>query len=172
MKRKKIIIVLFCMILLGIILYFSCRKRPKEISLKNKIYVMELTLNSDLPTYLMEKVTLTEQEKENYFIYKPYLDYDMLLTDPNDAPEYMYITNIVINDGSYNVLGLSIGDDIENVKKTMTQYGYMIDIFYLPYFLYKKGDICIWIDMTSDNHIEEMTIFLHRNTLINRIYFE
>lgn len=166
MKRKKIIIALFGIILLSIILYFSCRKRPEKISLKNKIYVMELTLNSDLPTYLMEKVPLTELEKEHYFIYQPYWDYN-----PNDDPEYTYITDIFIDDDNYNVLGLSIGNDLEKMEKTMKQYGYMRDFFYPAYLVYKKGDIHIWLEMTSDNHIEQMTILLHRNTL-KRIYYD
>ena len=171
--KKRRIIVLFSMILLGWILFLSCFKKPKEMSLKNKLYVMELTLNSDLPVYLLEKVYLTEEEREDYFNYDPYLDYDMIIPYPNDdAPEYIFITQIVIDEGNYNVLGLAIGDDIEKVKKIMKQYGYIKDIFYLPHLLYKKGDICIWIVMTSDNHIEAMKVYLHRNTLINRIYFE
>lgn len=161
MKKRKIIIVLFIIILLGRILFLSFCKSPRKLNLKNKFYVIEITLNSDLPTYLMEKVPLAELEKEHYFIYQPYLDYI-----PNDDPEYTYITDIFIDDDNYNVLGLSIGDDLEKVQKTMSQYDYMRDIFYPYYLIYKKGDIRIWIEMTSDNHIEQMTILLHRNTLI------
>lgn len=74
-----------------------------------------------------------------------------------DDPD-MYIILISIYSNNYNVLGLSIGDDLEEIEKTMKQYGYMIDIFALPYLSYKKGDIYIDVDMSSDNHIEKITV--------------
>jgi len=123
MKRRKIIIALFSMMLLNIILYFSCHKRPEEIGFKNKLYLRELSLNSDLPMQLMEKVDLTEQERKEFSIDNPYF---VQITEdttaygrpyPYDNSEKIYITNLFIYDENYNVFGLSIGDNIEKAKK-------------------------------------------------------
>ena len=164
MKRK--IIMLFIIILLGRILFLSFYKNPEEINFKNKFYAIELTRNSNLPMQLMEKVDFSYRENEEYSIYtSPYSDFfieipqctDMIFPYEVDDPD-MYIILISICSINYNVLGLSIGDDIEKMKKTMKEYGYMIDIFALPYLSYKKGDIHIDVDMSSDNHIEKITV--------------
>ncbi len=165
MKRK--IIILFIIILWGRILFLSFCKNPEEINFKNKFYAMELTHNSNLPMQLMEKVDFSEQESEEYSIYSsPYSDFfigilqgaDVVSPYAVDDPD-MYIILISICSNNYNVLGLSIGDDIEALEKTMKQYGYMRDLFRLPYLSYKKGDIHIDVDMSSDNHIENIAIY-------------
>ena len=171
MKRK--IIILFIIILLGWILFLSFCKDTEEVSFKNKFYAMELTHNSDLPMQLMEKVDFSERESEEYSIYSsPYSDFfieisqgaDMIPPYAVDDPD-MYIILISIYSNNYNVLGLSIGDGLEEIEKTMKQYGYMIDIFALPYLSYKKGDIYIDVDMSSDNHIEKITVSYLRYSL-------
>ena len=159
MKGK--IIILFIIILLGRILFLSFCKNPEEINFKNKFYLTELTHNSNLPIPLMEKVDFTEQENEDFSIYTAYSDtmfYDRYTPYPADDPNNMYIILIFIDSDSYNVLGLSIGDNLEEIEKTMKQYGYMRDIFRLPYISYKKGDIHIRFDISSDNHIEKIRI--------------
>lgn len=159
MKRK--IIIFFIIILLGRILFLSFCKNPEEINFKNKFYLTELTHNSNLPIPLMEKVDFTEQENEDFSIYTAYSDtmfYDRYTPYPADDPNNMYIILIFIDSDSYNVLGLSIGNDLEKIEKTMKQYGYMRDIFRLPYISYKKGDIHIRFDISSDNQIEKIRI--------------
>ncbi len=166
MKRK--IIILFIIILGGRILFLSFCKAPEEMNFKNKFYLMELTHNSNLPIPLMEKVDFTEQENEDFSIYTAYSDamfFDRYNPYPHDDPDNMYITNIFIYSRNHNVLGLSIGDDLEEIEKTMAQYGYMRDLFYLPDILYKKGDIHIGFDVSSDNHIEEIRIYYYRFSL-------
>ena len=109
MKRK--IIMLFIIILLGRILFLSFCKNPEEINYKNKLYLTELTHNSNLPIPLMEKVDFTEQEREDFSIYTAYSDtmfYDRYTPYPADDPNNMYIILIFIDSDSYNVLGLSI----------------------------------------------------------------
>ena len=163
MKGK--IIILFIIILLGRILFLSFCKAPEKINLKNKLYLTELTHNSNLPIPLMEKVDFTEQENEDFSIYTAYSDamfYDRYNPYPHDDPDNMYITNIFIYSHNHNVLGLSIGDDLEKIEKTMKQYGYMRDIFCLPDISYKKGDIHIGFDVSSDNYIEEIRIYYLR----------
>ncbi len=172
MKRK--IIILFIIILLGRILFLSFCKNPEEINFKNKFYAMEITHNSNLPIQLMEKVDFTEQENEDFSIYTAYSDamfYDRYNPYPHDDPDNMYITNIFIYSDSYNVLGLSIGDDLEEIEKTMELYGYMRDIFYLPDISYKKGDIHIGFDVSSDNHIEEIRISYLRLSLYDLLVY-
>lgn len=172
MKRKRVMILLG-MILGGMVLFLSHWKSSEEMGLKNKLYVMELTCNSDLPIQLMKKIDLTEKEREDPFTY--YDSYFFQFAEDTTAyvgtypyPYYksknVYIYLISIHDDNYNVLGLSIGDDIEKVKKIMKQYGYIKNIFYLPYTSYKKGDMHIDFDMTLDNHIEKMTISVYRDT--------
>ena len=165
MKIK--IIILFIIILLGRILFLSFCKNPEEINFKNKFYAMELTRNSNLPMQLLEKVDFAERESEEYSIYSsPYSDFFIGIPQGADAvppcatydPD-MYIICISIYSDNYNILGLSIGDDLEEIEKTMKEYGYIIDIFTLPYLSYKKGDIYIDVDMSSDNHIEEIAVY-------------
>ncbi len=174
MKRRKIIIALFSMMLLNIILYFSCHKRPEEISFKNKLYLRELSLNSDLPMQLMEKVDLTEWEKENFFINPD--SYVVQIAEntkayvrsyPYGDSENIYITLIYIYDNNYNVLGLSIGDNLEKLEKTMKHYGYMRDISEPFNITYKKGEVYVRFYMSSDNYIEEICVFCYRHTLYN-----
>lgn len=168
---KRNIIIFFIIILLGRILFLSFCKNPEEISFKNKLYLRELSLNSDLPMQLMEKVDLTEQERKEFSIDNPYL---VQITEdttaygrpyPYDNSENIYITNLFIYDEHYNVFGLSIGDDIEKAKKTMKKYGYMRNIFFIPDVAYKKGDVRIRFETSADNHIEEIIVSCYRYTL-------
>ena len=171
MKRK--IIMLFIIILLGRILFLSFCKTPEETNFKNKLYAMEITHNSNLPMQLMEKVDFLERESEEYSIYSSPYSYFFIgiLQGAEVIPPYavddpdMYIILISIYSDNYNVLGLSIGDDIEKVKKTMKEYGYMRNIFTLPYFSYKKEDIYIDVVMSSDNHIEKIVVSYFPYTL-------
>jgi len=173
MKRK--IIILFIIILLGRILFLSFYKNPEEINFKKKFYAMELTRNSNLPMQLMEKVDFSERESEEYSIYSsPYSDFFIEIPQGTDMvppcatydPD-MYIICISICSNNYNVLGLSIGDDLEEIEKTMKQYGYIRDIFVLLYLSYKKGDIYIDVDMSSDNQIEEIAVYYLQYSLLD-----
>ena len=172
---KKRIIILFIIILLGRILFLSFCKNPEEINFKNKLYLTELTHNNNLPIQLMDKVDFTEQERKEFSIYTAYSDVifglDRYNPYPHDDPDNMYIILIFIDSDTYNVFDLSIGDDFEKARETMKQYGYVREFFDFPYNTYKKGDIQIGFDLSSDNHIEKIRIAYLRYSLYDLLVY-
>lgn len=169
---KQVIILLFIIILF----LFGCSK-SKEMSFTNKLYVQELINNSNLSIQLMKKIELTEEEKAFYAV-PTYYDDDSIYGEieglgfsypSHEKNSDVYITQITIYTDKYNILGLTIGDDFDKVVHTMEQYGYSRDLTKIPNFVYKKGELHVRVDMTPDNHIEEITVSVYQNRLIDTI---
>ncbi|MCM1083691.1 MAG: hypothetical protein NC428_09460 [Clostridium sp.] len=156
MKRLIIPILIMALFLSG------CEKK-KEIGFVNIVYVMEITLNSDLPIQLLRKIELTDKEREDYNSESPYWDEKNINREiegfgfpyPNrhSNKSDIYITEVTIYVNKYNILGLTVGDDRKKIDTTMEKFGYTLAFDEESHFGYKKGEFTISFSYGSKPYV-------------------
>ena len=154
----------------------------EEIYNENIPIVETINNNSNLPLTYLSKYDETNAHLQNYEKINNYMSIDFQNDDiefsyygyPNDESE-KYLGSISLLTNKYNILGVTIGDDIEQAVAKIQEYGFKLDSnsnYYIS-LTYEDFTIDISEDFENEqgNHIIG-TIELHAESeyLGNNVY--
>lgn len=162
---KKIALVLCLALILCIT---GCGKESTTVSSADEKAAKEITENSKLSIDLLEKVELDEKQREKVKADQPY--YSEKSEDKIEGfgfpfPEEnsdVYITQITVHSKDYNILGLTVGDKLKKVKKTMKEYEFKRNKDYPSYYIFDKGSAHISVRFDSNQKVEMITVSIAR----------
>lgn len=130
--------------------------------------IIELKNNSELSIELLKKIPLTAEERKEYAPDVPY--HDEASNEDIEALGFPYpenesdicITQIFLHSDKNQVLGLTVGDDIEKINEVVEKYGYITNISSEEYLEYYKGNVHIIMDLDTDHRITQLTVAVTR----------
>lgn len=185
MKNKKvyilgiIVFIIIVIITIGIIVSNTISK--KNIN-ENFEIANIINNNSYLPIQYMSKYNKTDTKFQEYQKIDNYMSIDFNNNDisfsyygyPNDQSE-KYLGEISILTNQYNILGITIGDDIESSITKLQNYGFKLektDANSLVILNYKDYTIELETDITNNSNAVIKTLHLKINSkyLGNLVY--
>lgn len=154
----------------------------EEIYNENIPIVETINNNSNLPLTYLSKYDETNAHLQNYEKINNYMSIDFQNDDiefsyygyPNDESE-KYLGSISLLTNKYNILGVTIGDDIEQAVAKIQEYGFKLDSNSNYYISLTYEDFTIDISEDFENEQENHiigTIELHAESeyLGNNVY--
>ncbi len=165
MKNKNVIIlgilVVAAIVVIAIIVFISSNRGNNNM--ENMEIMNIINNNSKLPVKYMSKydsadTNLNKYDKLNNFMSNDYKNKDISFRYygyPNDESEY-YLGEIVLLTNKYNILGVTIGDNMKQSISKIEKYGFKLEErnnYFVATLNYK--DFTIEIDADTDNYDEE-----------------
>ena len=188
MKNKKIfklsVLVVVLIFVLAIVIIFKQNEKKHNAEDVGDIGNVEIfniiNNNSKLPIRYMSKYKSDEAILQKYQKIDNYMSKDFEDTDisfsyygyPNDESDY-YLGKIELLTNRYNILGVSIGDNVEQAISKIQKYGFeseKMNRYFLITLKYKDFTIEIKTDIENENIIDMIQLCAESEYLGNNVY--
>lgn len=179
MNKKRIIIILLGLIVLGVIVFLIIKNCNKDIpSIVNK--------NSDLPVkYMIKKTSFKDDDKYeviNNYMSVDYHDNDVKFSFygyPNDESDF-YLGSLEIVSNKYNLLGVKVGDNLDKAISKIESYGfkriekennnYMVTLTKGDYTIRINKEITVYSEDKEEEEVGAIKISVKSEYLGNNVY--
>ena len=128
MKNKYIILIGIILVIAIVSIVVFINNNKKE---DNNVKTIELinAINNNISKYESSDEKLQEYEKINNYMSNDFKDEDISFSYygyPNDESEY-YLGSILLFTNKYNILGVTIGDNMKTAIDKLKNYGFKLE---------------------------------------------